>query len=267
MIRATVGILAGQGRVIFDDDYQAILDYATTQGYTLPSASQKALQNQLVVDLKDAGVWSKLDTFAVFATDGDSDFALIDWIRLSQYTAVNSPTFTTNEGYKGDGTNYILSNFEPLNDAVNYTRNDCSFGVYLSQDVTTTSAAAYGIYSSNNSGIYLNPGQSRIVVRSWNNSNGGVSTGTVTTRNGLTSTIRTTSSNVNHYRDSSFLASYSRSSTALPSNNVVLLGAASPSTVVEFADDTLHAAYLGSSLSLQEHSDFYTALNNYYTSL
>src|SRR6056297_1810555 len=85
----------------FDPDYQAILDYATTEGYTLPSAGQQTLQNQLVVDLKTAGVWSKLDAFSVFATDGDSDFALIDWIRLITQTAVNSPTFTTNQGYQG----------------------------------------------------------------------------------------------------------------------------------------------------------------------
>jgi hypothetical protein len=47
-------------------DYQAVLDYATTQGYTLPSSGQQTLQNQLVVDLKDGGIWSKLDTFRVF---------------------------------------------------------------------------------------------------------------------------------------------------------------------------------------------------------
>jgi hypothetical protein len=84
-----------------DADYKAILDYATTQGYTLPSASQQLLQEQLLIDLKDAGIWSKLDTFAVFATDGDSDFALIDWKRLTDYTAINSPTFTSNEGFHG----------------------------------------------------------------------------------------------------------------------------------------------------------------------
>jgi hypothetical protein len=55
---------------LFDADYQAVLDYATTQGYTLPSAGQQTLQNQLVVDLKAGGIWSKLDTFGVFATDG-----------------------------------------------------------------------------------------------------------------------------------------------------------------------------------------------------
>ena len=98
-----------------DADYQAILDYATTQGYTLPSASQQALQNQLVVDLKDGGIWSKLDTFAVFATDGDSDFALIDWKRVTDYTAVNSHTFTTNEGFEGNGTSaYIDTNYNPF---------------------------------------------------------------------------------------------------------------------------------------------------------
>jgi hypothetical protein len=111
----------------FDADYQAVLTYATTQGYTLPSAGQQTLQNQLVVDLKAGGIWSKLDTFAVFATDGNSDFALIDWKRLSQYTAVNSPTFTTNVGFQGNATSsYIDTNFNPSTSGVNYTLNNAS---------------------------------------------------------------------------------------------------------------------------------------------
>jgi hypothetical protein len=111
----------------FDADYQAVLNYATTQGYTLPSAGQQILQNQLVLDLKTGGIWNKLDTFGVFATDGDSDFALIDWIRLSDYTAVNSPTFTTNQGFAGDGVSaYIDTNFNPATSGVNYTLNDAS---------------------------------------------------------------------------------------------------------------------------------------------
>jgi hypothetical protein len=111
----------------FDADYQAVLTYATTQGYTLPSAGQQTLQNQLVVDLKAGGIWSKLDTFANFATDGDIDFALIDWIRLTQYTAVNSPTFTTNVGFEGNGTSsYVDTNYNPATSGVNYTQNNAS---------------------------------------------------------------------------------------------------------------------------------------------
>jgi hypothetical protein len=119
--------IVSSGGVVFDTDYQAVLNYATTQGYTLPSAGQQTLQNQLVLDLKAGGVWSKLDTFAVFATDGNIDFALIDWKRLSQYTAVNSPTFTTNVGFLGNGTSsYIDTNFNPSTSGVNYTLNNAS---------------------------------------------------------------------------------------------------------------------------------------------
>jgi hypothetical protein len=108
-----------------DLDYLNIINYATTQGYTLPSEPQQALQEQLLVDLKNAGVWSKLDTFAVFATDGDSDFALIDWKRVTNYTAVNSPDFTPNGGFTGDGlAAYIDTNFNPATSGVNYTLND-----------------------------------------------------------------------------------------------------------------------------------------------
>jgi hypothetical protein len=126
MILATHGIVGSQiVQIVYDVDYQAVLNYATTQGYTKPSGSQQLLQNQLVIDLKSAGIWSKLDTFAVFATDGNSDFALIDWIRLSQYTAVNSPTFTTNGGFTGNLTSsYIDTNYNPSTSGVNYTLNN-----------------------------------------------------------------------------------------------------------------------------------------------
>jgi hypothetical protein len=123
----------------FDSDYQAVLNYATTQGYTLPSSGQQTLQNQLVLDLKAGGIWNKLDTFAVFATDGDIDFALIDWIRLTQYTAVNSPTFTTNVGFQGNATSsYVDTNFNPSTSGVNYTQNNASRYFFPHAFVLTT---------------------------------------------------------------------------------------------------------------------------------
>jgi hypothetical protein len=148
-INKTIFTSAGEGSS-FDADYQAVLDYATTQGYTLPSLSQQSLQNQLVLDLKDGGIWSKLDTFSLFATDGDADFALIDWKRLIDYTAVNSPTFTTNEGFQGDGTSsYIDLNYETNTDWVNVSQdNVCLFANNLVdatplQNVVVGSSSAY----------------------------------------------------------------------------------------------------------------------------
>jgi hypothetical protein len=159
------------GGAAFDTDYQAVLNYATTQGYTLPSAGQQTLQNQLVVDLKAGGVWSKLDTFAVFATDGNSDFALIDWKRLSQYTAVNSPTFTTNEGFTGNGTSsYIDTNFNPSTSGVNYTLNNASRYFFPHAFVSTgridgtTSTAVNSIVRSSLATQRINSGSGNLAV-------------------------------------------------------------------------------------------------------
>jgi lysophospholipase L1-like esterase len=132
------------GGNLFDADYQAVLDYATTQGYTLPSAGQQVLQNQMVIDLKSSGVWSKLDTFAKFDVDGDSNFALIDWKRLTQYTAVSNPTFTTNQGFAGNGTSsYINTNYNPFSEAVNFELNNATIGTYI----RTAPASPIGVKS------------------------------------------------------------------------------------------------------------------------
>lgn len=131
-----VGVGVGIGRqrvsggdVVFDADYQAVLNYATSLGYTLPSAGQQVKQNQLVLDLKSGGIWSKLDTFGVFATDGSASFALICWKRRVLMTAVNSPSFTTNLGYVGNGTSaYIDLNYNASTFGGNYTLNNACYG-------------------------------------------------------------------------------------------------------------------------------------------
>lgn len=122
----------------FDSDYQAILDYATTQGYTLPSSGQQTLQNQLVLDMKSAGAWSGLSIFYVMATDGDRDFAKINWTNPGTYdlTEYNTPTFTTNVGFTGNGTNQALdTGFVPSTDWG--TSTDVSMGGWADLDNNT----------------------------------------------------------------------------------------------------------------------------------
>ena len=118
----------------FDADYQAVLDRSTTLGYTAPSVAQQTLQNTLVEDLKTAGVWSKLDAFYLFATDGDSNYATLNFVAPSSFqaTKTNSPTFTANEGFTGDGVSaYLDTNLNASTDTTNYTQDDASFGGYV----------------------------------------------------------------------------------------------------------------------------------------
>ena len=141
---------------------------ASSLGYTAPSASQQTLQNTLVTDLKTAGVWNKLDVFYVFATDGDSDFATLNWKAPSshQVTKINSPTFTANSGFTGDGSSsYLDTNYNPATSGTNYTLNDASISIWnntfvLNNFITGVDASAYNCLrmSASSSNIRINMG-------------------------------------------------------------------------------------------------------------
>lgn len=121
-----LGCGQGQNNVI-DADYKAILDRGTALGYSLPTSAQQQTQNQLLLALKLVGVWTKMDVLYVFCNDGGQNFATLNWKAPSSFqaTLVNSPTFTTNVGFQGNGTSaYLNTNFNPFTSGVTYTLNN-----------------------------------------------------------------------------------------------------------------------------------------------
>jgi hypothetical protein len=235
----------------FDADYQAILDYATTQGYTLPSASQQALQNQLVVDLKDAAVWSKLDLFYVFATDGDRDFAAINWKDPNNHEIVeyNSPTFTTDIGFTGDSSSAYLDTGTTLDAGSNF-------------DPSTPSASLGGwsYYNKASAGNAL-CGADQL----FNRVRGGACriTGSFLVPNTLTNGLYHVNGNSSQselYVNGS-LDTNAASSTTTDSTNYYGLRDS-----LGYTTDTISIMFSGGDLST-EQSDFYTAVNSYMTSI
>lgn len=258
----------------FDADYQAVLNYATTQGYTLPSAGQQTLQNQLLLDLKNAGIWSKLDTFAVFATDGDSDFALIDWIRLSDYTGINSPTFTTNQGFTGNGTSsYINTNFQPINGA-NYAQNSAHFMVYCYAN--DSSSTYYGgaldttpsvIRSLNFGGRDSSNRFSTIAINS--TSSDLTATNSVLDDTGFNLITRTNSTNVKAYKNNTLIGTFTNSSSLNSyqlARNIFLLARNLNGAANSFATRKLSIIGIGNDVDLLLNN-YYTIVDNYYNAL
>jgi hypothetical protein len=125
---------AGQGQIntTYDVDYQAVLDRGVALGYTLPTLFQRVAQNKLVIDLKAAGIWAKLDLFYNFANNGSKEFATLNWKAptLNQCTLFNAIGFTSNIGFTGGATSYIDTNFQ-LASGVNYTLNNASRYVFM----------------------------------------------------------------------------------------------------------------------------------------
>jgi hypothetical protein len=256
----------GASKPNFDADYQAVLNYATTQGYNLPTYSQRLKQNQLLLDLKAGGIWSKLDSFRVYATDGDSSYALIDWKRLVMCTAVNSPTFTTNVGYRGNGTSaYINSNYNPTANAVNYSLNSASIFAYISSVRTVGQIQAYQGQFSGSSYLLFAAG-TNVIGETYINSVTGVTNGLTGVGFQLVNRLDATTLNVYYQgvlRNTNSSASVSGS---LPNATIWDFGANNGGAGTFFSD--VGNAIMGYGANLNaEQSDFNTAVNNYINSL
>jgi hypothetical protein len=241
----------------FDTDYQAVLNYATSQSYTLPSASQQILQNQLVLDLKAGGIWSKLDTFGVFATDGSSDFALIDWKRLSQYTAVNSPTFTANQGFQGNGTSsYINTNFNPATQGVNFANDNAGISLY----VKIASTLGIEILGEPNSAIRIR-NSNTILQRLNAGSNAAANINMSGT--GVLTWNKNSSSNWTCYNNLTQSFNGSFVNVGRPNNNLLIF---SFNTTISFSNPQISIVAMGSSLDA-ENTNLNTHFNSYINSI
>jgi hypothetical protein len=249
----------------FDSDYKAVLDYATSLGYTLPSAPQQIIQNQLMIDLKNAGVWNKLDSFRVYATDGSAAYALIDWKRLVLCTAVNSPTFTINQGYKGNGTSsYIDSNFTPSTDGVNYTLNNASIFAYISAVRTTGQIQAYQGFFAGVSWLLLSAGTNAI-GESYINSVTAVNNTTTGVGFQLVNRINANTLNV-YYQGVIRNTNNASTSVSLPASKIWDLAANNNSSGAFFSDVQNAIVGYGANLNA-EQSAFNTAVNNYMSAI
>jgi hypothetical protein len=239
---------------IYESEYKAILDYATTNSYTLPSEAQRLKQNTLLSSLKTSGVWTKLDTFANFATDGSTQFALIDWKRLTQYTAILSPTFTTNEGFTGNGTSsYISTNFNPTVGTNNYLQNNASRYIYTLNSV--------GLFDGIESFVDNRFTPSITTAQRINQGTGTINSAySYLSGAGMKSIHRTSSTNVELFSGTT-QASRTATSSAITNANQLI-----SRSFTTYSANKVSMYAMGASL-VTENTDFVNAYNTYISSL
>ena len=242
----------------FEPEYQAILTKAISEGYTLPSNAVKLKQNTLLASLKASGIWAKLDVFYVFAQDGGSAFATLNWKNpnANQSTLVSSPTFVSNGGFTGNGaSSYIDTNFNPSTQGVNYTLNNASR--YFFTHAISGVSALDGIMSSNNNRMI------RTSVTSQRINSGATSLLTPFDFNSTINTKsihRTSATSVTLY-NSTTGSTLTQASSALENANQLVLRAST-----NYGAHTCAAYAMGASL-ISEHTDFINAWNTYKSSL
>lgn len=242
------------GRPRYDSAAAALFARMTTQ----PTQSRKALINNTIIALKTGGVWSLCDALYVTAA-ADSQAARLNWIA-DQYnlTAFNSPVFTVDRGYTGDGSAAYLDTGAVASSLAKYALNSANaWGWQLNNatdnghlvDTTTASQFVIARTTGNKSYVRIN--------------DGGLSTATInptiTDSRGLTSVNRSGANSRELYKNGASVGSDTQVSTAA-SGTFHLLGISGGYSTAQIA-----AAGFGSTLTAAQELAKYNALRAYMT--
>lgn len=119
----------------FSYETLAVIQRATTEGYTLPDFKTKVAIDLLIKSMKSAGVWTKLDVYYEFSYNntGLQNFSKINWRKPSGSLLVTggTPLFTVN-GWEGNGSNGFLDTmFNPTTAGQIYSQNNASRGTVV----------------------------------------------------------------------------------------------------------------------------------------
>ena len=121
---AGAGTLAGALTIVAGPSYDAAAQAYFAAMSVQPDATRKGLLNDLIVGLKADGVWAKLDWLVLLAAH-DGQAGRVNAVMPSKVAAaINSPTFTVDRGYAGDGASSYISFTENITAGGNFSGAD-----------------------------------------------------------------------------------------------------------------------------------------------
>lgn len=257
MINSAIISLMGTS---YDADAQLYFNQLSVQ----PSAAFKSAINTLVLTLKADGNWTTLDRLWIHAAEVQQH-ATISLVNPTStaITEVNSPTWTANQGYTGNGsTQYLNTNFNTSSSGVNYTQNSNCIGIYSRNN---TSEAKVDIGNQNATVISY-------VISRWTDNNqyhranvtsGGFASAANTDSRGLFTSLRTNSTTIYGYKNGSQACTTTNTSGTLPNLNL-FIGALNNNGTPDFYSTKQYALSFISSGAINQ-ATFYTAIQTFAT--
>lgn len=226
---------------------------------TPPDATRKTLINNLIVALKAAGVWSKLDALYLTAA-ADSQAARRNWIADAfNLTAVSSPTFVADRGYTGDGsTSYLETSFNPSTASGKLVQDSATLFTWVRTEVAEN-RGDIGVTVTNVLQVQARRTAGEIDCEINNGSTGGLRTA-VATSIGLSLGTRTANGARALYRNAGLIKSDTQASTGLNNDTISILANRAGGS---YSTKQSAASGFGSGFTLQNVTDLYNALNTY----
>jgi len=237
----------------YDVDYQAVLDYATANSIAHPDASQKTIDNQLILDLKSNNLWAKADVFINYGGTAGTAFRRICWKRLLQVDLFGGLTWSA-DGIEGNGTNgYVNLKFKPFTDGVNYQFNEAGIAANIKKNLSSAiDATLVGGYGGTSAGYTLFGGKPSSGTQLYF-INGALSAGSPIGQLGLNGVYQPNSTQV--IGRGSTTITFSRAGISpILDIDLFMLARNNQGASSLFSDERIKHLYLGASLNQTEHN-------------
>jgi len=247
--------------------------FLRTAGIT--DTTQQSAIDTLVLELKNAGIWSKMKAIYPFV-GGTASTHRWNLKDPRDVDAAFRLTFTggwthSSTGADPNGTNaYADTYYIPKNEA---SLGDVSFGVYNIENTTTgINDCGTGTSTGTSAMAILSRLSNTFYADTWGSTRGRIST-TLTDRTGLVMASRTATNVFKAYRNGTQLGS-TNTTTQLQSDLDTLtvkfiLGAyrRTDDTIINYTDAQQSFAFIGNGLTDAEASSLYTIVQKYQTTL
>lgn len=226
------------------------------------SGGQQTNVNNLIVALKGHGLFAKLDRMWLYASENATQ-ASIDIVNLATHSLSGTPTFTANQGYTGNGSAFINTNFVGTVNGVNMTNSGASIAAYIRNNRTSSSNIT-AIGAQNGTGS----DQTSIQVNAFGSQNIGTMIGQIavagaTTSQGLWVTSGTPAAS-NFYRNGSSIGSVGTGTGTVPAEALFALAFNNNGSAIQISTDQIAVVSLGGNLSSTDETNLSADVNGLY---
>ena len=260
-----IGIGLGRGGPSYDVDALAFFARVTAAGGTL-TTTEKNATNQLVLDMKSAGIWSPMK--AIYPMVGASAAACAQNLKGSSFTGSFSSGWTfASTGVTPNGTSAFMNTFLVPNSQL--TDNNLHISFYSRTQNTSTSGINMGARLNGLYEMFLVLYSAAGTNKVFNNGTALTHAATSTNTNtlGLQIGSQTSTTSRKLYFAGTLLNTNTTSYYAITAGVAIYIGAYSTGSAANFSPHQCALASIGDGLDDTQASNFYTAVQAFQTTL
>lgn len=233
------------------------------EAFTAPAARERQdLIDATIRALVEAGLWEKFDLLYLLAAH-DEQAARLNWKAppAATLTAVNTPAFTADEGFTGDGAASYLDAGVAWNALTAYALDSSHIGAWILNDVAASNVVSVVGQVSGGTRCRLIPRTTSGGIRAYLNTATQTDFGSsIGTTAGHAAVVRRASNEVEAYKNGASIGTGTTASDEISDRNVTILR-----HLTNYGAYQVAAMHAGAALSDTEAADLYAILEDYLT--